>query len=93
MELPLEMNGIEPQQDPREVKIGVCFRCGRRGLIGKWSMCCSGYRAATIRTGVLQVPEARSVRCDVLTLRKDPANRKLVSYQRPEYVPYTEVIK
>ena len=90
-DLPLEMNGIEPGVPPHNVKIGVCRRCGRRGLLWKADRCCTGYRAATARTGLVQIPEARSVRCDILTARKDPANRKLVTYERPEYIPYTEV--
>jgi hypothetical protein len=90
-ELPLEMGDIQPGDAPVNFVIGVCHACGRRGLLGRYSRKCAGYRAVTVRTGIVQVPELRSVRCDILTLRKDPANRKLVAYQRPEFVPYTKV--
>jgi hypothetical protein len=91
-ELPLEMGKVEPGEDPRTLKIGVCVHCGRHGLLGKWSKRCAGYRAVTAANGIVQVPELRSVRCGLLALRKDPANRKLAgAYKRPNYVPYTEV--
>jgi hypothetical protein len=91
-ELPLEMGGIEPGDEPVNFRIGVCKACGRRGLIGRYSGKCEGYRAVTAANGIVQVPELRSVRCGLLAARNNPSDRKLLgSYRRPEYVPYTEV--
>ena len=91
-ELPLEMGNVEPGDAPVNFRIGVCKACGRRGLIGRYSGKCEGYRAATAANGLVQVPELRSVRCNLLAARKNPSDRKLLgSYRRPEFVPYTEV--
>jgi hypothetical protein len=76
-ELPLEMGKVEPGEDPRGLKIGVCFRCGRHGLLDKRSGACAGYRAVTAANGIVQMPELRSVRCHILATRKNPADRKL----------------
>lgn len=89
-ELPLEMGDIQPGDAPVNFRIGVCKACGRHGLIGRYSGKCAGYRAATIRTGLMQVPELRSVKCEIIALRKDKANRKLIQYERPKFVPFTK---
>ncbi len=91
-ELPLEMGNVVPGDSPVNFKIGVCKDCGRRGLIGRYSGKCEGYRAVTAANGLVQVPEKRSVRCELLTARKNPSDRKLLGpYKRPAYVPYTKV--
>jgi hypothetical protein len=79
-ELPLEMGDIQPQQDPKALVIGVCHRCQRQGLISKLERTCTGYRAVNAAGGLVQVPEARSVRCVSIALKKlSKSNRKLLS--------------
>jgi hypothetical protein len=79
-ELPLEMGDIKPEQSPKEVKIGVCRRCARRGLLSKAARTCTGYRAVTAKGGLIQVPEARSERCNLLAMRRlSKSNRKLMA--------------
>lgn len=71
--LPLELGDPPPQtlgldEAKAQLVIGICHRCGRRGLLRKDTRNCTGYRAVTV--GLVQVPQARQVRCQKLGLRK-----------------------
>jgi hypothetical protein len=83
--LPLELGGIQVEDRPVNFRIGVCKRCGRTGLVGRYTGKCAGYRAVTAKGNLVQVPEKRSVRCDAITLRRaSKSNRKLITTERPE---------
>jgi xanthine dehydrogenase iron-sulfur cluster and FAD-binding subunit A len=46
---------------------------------------CTGYRAVTVPGGLVQVPEARSIRCNLVALRRhSKANRKIADVRKPE---------
>lgn len=84
-ELPLEMGNIRPHQAPVNLVIGVCHDCGRRGLLNRFNRRCTGYRAVTVPGDLVQVPEARSIRCNLVALRRhSKANRKIADVRKPE---------
>jgi hypothetical protein len=79
-DLPLEMGDLLPGQDPKEVKIGICRHCYRQGLLSKFTHLCTGYRAVTSKGGLVQVPESRRIRCNILHMRQiSNSNRKLLA--------------
>ncbi len=92
-DLPLEMGDLLPGQDPKTLKIGVCRRCARRGLLEKIGRICTGYRAVTAKGGVIQVPEARSVRCNLIAMRRlSRSNRKLLAQVERQPIQLKKVV-
>ena len=84
-QLPLEMGEIMTEQDPLDLVIGICHRCGRQGLLTKRERTCTGYRAMTAAGGLVQVPVERRKRCTDTALRHmSKSNRRLV---QPDAVP------